>query len=360
MNANKSVTATFAINQYALSVTIVGNGSVAKSPDQALYDSGTNVQLTATPDPGWHFVGWSGDVVSATNPLLVTMDADKSLTATFAINVYALSVTVVGSGAVTKDPDQASYVHGSSVQLTATPSAGWAFAGWSGDASGTDDPLTVVMNADKNITATFVDADLPVAHLEAPNTSGEVMVVGATQSITWTASDNVGVTTVDLYLSRNGAGGPFDPIALGIANSGSYDWTITGPTTETGVMRVVAHDAHANDGADDSDEPLQIVEASVAVEPAVVDFALLPVVPSPSRTVARLRFDLPRDSDVDLGIVDVRGREVASLVHGAQPAGRHLVTWNGQTRSGRASAGVYFARYVAGGKRFARRIVFTQ
>jgi uncharacterized repeat protein (TIGR02543 family) len=359
MDADKNITAAFALDTHALNVTVVGNGSVAKNPDQLAYDHGSSIELTASPDPGWHFVGWSGDASGSANPLLLVIDGDKSVTATFALNLYALDVTLVGGGAVAKNPDQASYAHGASVELTATPDPGWAFAGWSGDAGGSDNPLTVVMDANKGIVATFADAELPVAHLDAPNTSGEVLVVGQSQAVTWTATDNVGVTAVDLYLSRNGLAGPFEPIALGVANSGSFDWTITGPPTETGILRVVAHDAAANAGSDDSDEPLHVVEGTVAVEPATLEFALLPVVPSPSRSVARLRFELPRDARVELGIVDVRGREVASLVHGDVPAGRHTVTWDGRTKSGRAAPGVYFARYGAGGKRFVRRIVLT-
>src|SRR5204863_522101 len=159
------------------------------------------------PAAHWHFVGWSGDATGEANPLTVVMNAAKSITATFALDTYALDVTVVGSGAVAKSPDQAAYAHGSSVELTATPATGWLFAGWSGDASGTDNPLTVVMDGVKNVAATFT-SDLPVAHLDAPNTSGEVMVVGQFQTIRWTATDNVAVTTVDLLLSRNGAAGP--------------------------------------------------------------------------------------------------------------------------------------------------------
>jgi List-Bact-rpt repeat protein/Calx-beta domain-containing protein/Big-like domain-containing protein len=78
-----TIDASFAIDTHTLTVTVVGHGSVAKSPDQPSYDAGTPVQLTATADPGYGFAGWSGDATGNTNPLLVTMDSDKNITATF-------------------------------------------------------------------------------------------------------------------------------------------------------------------------------------------------------------------------------------------------------------------------------------
>ncbi|WP_449555732.1 InlB B-repeat-containing protein, partial [Hymenobacter terricola] len=60
-----------------------GSGTVAKSPDQATYPSGTLVSLTATPGAGQQFAGWSGDATGTANPLPVTMNANKAITATF-------------------------------------------------------------------------------------------------------------------------------------------------------------------------------------------------------------------------------------------------------------------------------------
>jgi len=70
--------------QYTLSVTIVGSGSVSKSPDLATYARGTTVTVQAVPQSGWTFVGWSGDASGTTNPTSIFMDSDKSITATFA------------------------------------------------------------------------------------------------------------------------------------------------------------------------------------------------------------------------------------------------------------------------------------
>jgi uncharacterized repeat protein (TIGR02543 family) len=68
---------------------------------------------------------------------------------------YTLSVSTTGSGTVSKNPNQTSYASGASVSLTATAASGYQFSGWSGDASGTSNPLTVTMNSNKAITANF-------------------------------------------------------------------------------------------------------------------------------------------------------------------------------------------------------------
>ena len=75
-------------------------------------------------------------------------------------SLYTLSLLVnaAGSGSVSASPSQASYVAGSQVMLTATPQPNWVFNNWSGDASGTANPLPVTMDRNKTITANFVPA----------------------------------------------------------------------------------------------------------------------------------------------------------------------------------------------------------
>ncbi|MDA9184452.1 BspA family leucine-rich repeat surface protein, partial [Flavobacteriaceae bacterium] len=69
------------------------------------------------------------------------------------ITKYTLSVSASDGGNV--DPSIGTYNENSSVVITATPSAGFEFTEWTGDASGTDNPLTVTMTGNKTITATF-------------------------------------------------------------------------------------------------------------------------------------------------------------------------------------------------------------
>ena len=76
--------------EYSLTVNIIGSGSVTKVPDQATYASGTSVELTANPVPGWSFSGWSGDLTGSTNPKNITMDSNKTVTATFILPSIAV------------------------------------------------------------------------------------------------------------------------------------------------------------------------------------------------------------------------------------------------------------------------------
>jgi hypothetical protein len=54
--------------QYTLITAVIGGGSVAKNPNQASYQSGTSVQLTATPLKGYKFSHWSGNVSGTSSP----------------------------------------------------------------------------------------------------------------------------------------------------------------------------------------------------------------------------------------------------------------------------------------------------
>src|SRR5439155_15653624 len=124
------------------------------SPDEAFYDYGTLVTVAATPDPAYHFIGWSGDTVVTDNPLTFRLLGDRSLTGSFAINAYPLTTDVSGSGTVQRNPDLPTYPHGTNVQITATPAVGWHFVQWKGDVATATNPLDVVMNGPRVETAT--------------------------------------------------------------------------------------------------------------------------------------------------------------------------------------------------------------
>ncbi len=140
-----------------LVVTIVGVGTVARSPDQPDYAPGDFVQLTATPGVGFIFAGWSGYVTGTTNPTMVIMNTTHSVTATFLAIQHRLDVTTTGAGvgSVSRAPDRATYDEGATVELLATPAFGSLFSGWSGDVTGSANPISMIMSTDRTVVATF-------------------------------------------------------------------------------------------------------------------------------------------------------------------------------------------------------------
>ena len=70
-------------SRYAIDLAIEGSGTVTADPDRAGYYCGQEVTLTATPAPGWVFLGWTGDA-SGTNPVRrITVVRDMAVTARF-------------------------------------------------------------------------------------------------------------------------------------------------------------------------------------------------------------------------------------------------------------------------------------
>jgi uncharacterized repeat protein (TIGR02543 family) len=103
-------------------------------------------------------------VLSTSPSYTFVITANKNLIANFTINTYTLN-TIAVNGAITKNPNQINYNHGTNVLLTATPNVGYTFTSWTGDASGTANPITVNMISNKNITANFTLIPAPVVVL---------------------------------------------------------------------------------------------------------------------------------------------------------------------------------------------------
>jgi formylglycine-generating enzyme required for sulfatase activity len=97
MDADKSVTASFALKTYSLTATAV-DGSVTKSPDKTRYNHGETLTLEAVPNTGYSFTNWTGDLSGGTNPATLAMDADKSVNAGFALKAKAGDVVTNSIG----------------------------------------------------------------------------------------------------------------------------------------------------------------------------------------------------------------------------------------------------------------------
>ena len=71
--------------------------------------------------------------------------------------------------------------------------------------------------------------------------------------------------------------------------------------------------------------------------------------------------ELTRHESVEISILDVEGRNMATIWRGELERGEHSFRWNGQTRTrARPSAGVYWVRLSAGGESVARSLTWLR
>jgi len=156
MSRNKQVQPVFGTT---LSTSVAGNGSISKIPDSSLYPYGSVVRLVAIPQTGNYFGVWGNAASGNVNPLSFTVtNANQTVSALFAPlggGQAALTVIPDGFGHVTESPQANVYSTGAGVTLTAVPDPGQSFIGWSGDASGSSNPLNITMTTSKVITASF-------------------------------------------------------------------------------------------------------------------------------------------------------------------------------------------------------------
>jgi len=82
------------------------NGSItAPATSPSTHDSGASVTITASANPGYHFVNWTGDVTTVVDAnaasTTITMNGNYAITASFAVNTFTITVTQGANGTIT-------------------------------------------------------------------------------------------------------------------------------------------------------------------------------------------------------------------------------------------------------------------
>lgn len=236
MDANKTVSANFEpIPTYTLTITETVNGSISTSPvpnSEGKYSDGTNVILTAVPAEGYRFVSWGGAVSGNSVTTVVTMDADKTVSASFeaiAPVTYALVLTQPSNGSISAEPEIGPYTAGTEVTLTATANTGYDFAGWSGDATGTVNPLVLTMDEDKNVSATFTKLNTAPVLASIGNKNA---IVGQDFTFDASATDSDDGQTLAYTLENAPEGASIN------GTTGSFNWTPAAAGLYTFTVRV--------------------------------------------------------------------------------------------------------------------------
>jgi hypothetical protein len=145
---------------------------------------GTTLVASAIPNPGTYFVVWSGALTGTNSPAhLVVTNPNPKINALFGAlpgGKFSLAIAVLGNGSVSISPQKSYYSLGDNVTLSATTTnAGASFHGWTGDASGTNSSIAVVVNSNMVVYANF--AALPTVDISPPD---QVVYAGSNAVLT--------------------------------------------------------------------------------------------------------------------------------------------------------------------------------
>ena len=263
MNGPRTVNV--AVSRPSTSVTVLGSGTGAGRVTDGYIDCriaagvvsgvctsnfyGRNeAVVTATPEPGSTFTGWTNCSVSSGSTCRIGILDSRTVTATFALIQQQLTVAIGGggTGTVTSSPAgiacasasgscTASFPHGISVVLTANPATGTTFTGWGGACTGTG-TCTVVMDGTRSVTAGFTAPLYRLTITHSGNTGGFMTFVPEQPGCLAPCSrDFPAGTVVQITASKSGVGGSVvlsgDCSAGGAGLSATCSVTMDGPKT---------------------------------------------------------------------------------------------------------------------------------
>jgi len=216
------------IPQYTLTYTAGANGTISGTTPQTVNHGADGTTVTAVPDPGYQFTGWSDGVLTASRTDL-NVTANISVTANFAVATYTLTYTAGTNGTILGTTPQTVNHGADGTTVTAVPDPGYQFAGWSDGvltASRTD--LNVTANI--SVTANFAVATYSISgniqkyNFPAANTNleGVTVAVSGGSPVTTDVNGNFsigGLPAGGTYtITPSLAGHTFDPISRTFPN----------------------------------------------------------------------------------------------------------------------------------------------
>ncbi len=159
-----------------LDLVLDGDGTVTSVPAgidcgatcSAVFETGTIVQLTATPNPGSVHIGWS--LLDCSGPsCAILMNSSRTAIAYFN-PAFVLSTAIQGSGTGTLTsqpagincPSQCSgqFLANSNITLTATPAPGSSIVGWSEAACGVNSACPINMSQNQSVSVFLSDPEV--------------------------------------------------------------------------------------------------------------------------------------------------------------------------------------------------------
>jgi hypothetical protein len=339
MDSDKSILAKFkAQTHYSLTINISGSGNVMRNPDSSYYAPGTMVTLTAVPESGEQFIEWRGSLSGADNPVEITIDDDKEVTAVFTSPLSEeFIVTSIGPYTGNFEATWTAYATNDNID---------GVIGFSKSSPSDYDHLSCKVLIDKSgdilvSNGSSYTADQVVSYSAYQNLDFRMFVNLDEQTYTvWVTPEGVSETLLaDAYAFHPGPGS-IDQVGYRCIKM-SFDPVWGG---EDGMVVITSFDAVL--GLEDNDEKAMIPE----------NYSLRSY-PNPFNPGTIVSYHLPSYSHIDLSIYNMLGQKIVTLDRGKKSVGRYSVRWNAIGYA----AGVYYSRLeTSEGKVLSNRMILLK
>jgi len=192
---------------------------------------------------------------------------------------------------------------------------------------------------------TIYDPEAPVIQVLVPN-GGEVWYWDEVHQIRWNSSDNIGIESLNIYLSvDSGMTYPF-LIAHFNTNDSIYEWTIPEVNSDRCLIKITGYDISNNTGFDTSDSCFTIGEYGVSENQTFVPekFDLHILSSNPLRTNLKIRMSIPVKTSIEIKIYDITGKVIKTFVNKKVEPGHHTFSFDCKN----LPSGIYFVAATAG------------
>ena len=318
MDDDKTVTANF-VKQFVLTVVASPSTGGEVSPQGTTqHTEGNEVTVTAAPADGYGFSGWSG-ACSGTDACVVIMDGDKNVTANFFTRFKLTTMAEPSSGGTVSPEGTTSYNAGSEVTVTATPTSGYTFSGWSGDCSGSSS-CVITMDGDKSVTAKFTSTAAIAFHSSRDGNS-EIYIMDTDGSNMARLTNN---TTVDSDPNWSMDGSKIIFVATRDGNSEIYVMNVDGsnPVNLTNNEAEDVSPAWSPDGTKiafvstrDSQQDIYVMDADGSNQTKLTDDAHLDDAPDWSPDGSQIVFASNREGNNEIHKMQSDGTNVNRLTN---------------------------------------------
>ena len=200
------------------------------------YYYGDTIEIAATPNLGYVFMGWEDG--SADNPRVIVVTEDHTYTALFAVQTCVITTDVTPEGAGTVSGG-GTYAYGSIITLTAQNNTGYEFVKWSDGF--TDNPRNVFVEGDATYTAVFNVLQYEITTVCNPADAGTVTGGGTYDygsTATLTASANEGYSFLSWI-----DGVATNPRQITVIRDATYTALFIHEVTQTYTITVLSNDA---------------------------------------------------------------------------------------------------------------------